>query len=350
MKICKIILCSALVAVLFCSCNNDTDNNTPLGSYDDGILVLNEGGADTGFITYISNDLSTVQQDIFTLVNGSETSLGGYLQSVFFEGNRAFIISSLSNKITVVNRYTFEYIATIATGFSNPRYGAVFNGKAYVTNMNDFNEATDDFITVINLGDFSVDAPISVGYNAEKLIASNGKLYVSGGAFGMGNKITVIDTQSETIDTAITVGEAPNSMEIKDGILYVLCSSFSQTSEIVKIDLTLNTVVAEIIFPSTMNNAMNLDLEGDYIYFTVGAKAYKHNIIATAVQDTPLFDTQSASSYIGYGFAVRGNRIFMSEAADDFVSDGRIFIYSDSGTFIDEVAAGLGPNGFYFND
>src|SRR6476620_1139069 len=110
MKKFKLFFYAFGATILLASCDNDTTTETPLGDYDNGILVLNEGSADGGSITYISNDLATIQQDVFNVVNGTEQSIGGYVQSIFFEGNRAFIISNFSNKITVVNRYTFEYM------------------------------------------------------------------------------------------------------------------------------------------------------------------------------------------------------------------------------------------------
>jgi hypothetical protein len=194
-----------------------------------------------------------------------------------------------------------------------------------------------------------VETPIPFNNRAERLIASGNKLYVSNGAFGMGDKITVIDIASKTIDDSITVGLAPNSLEEKDGILYVLCGSFTEDSKLVRIQLADNSIIDETVFPSSMGNAGNLDVDGNDAYFSVGPKVYKVALNATSVTDVPLFDTQSSSAYIGYGFAVNNGRVYISEAAEDFTSNGNIFVYSTTGTFIDEIQVGLGPNGFYFN-
>ncbi|HLA56974.1 MAG TPA: hypothetical protein VK623_12790 [Flavobacterium sp.] len=347
MKINKLFLAALAGGLFFASCDSNDDNEAPLGSYDNGFLVLNEGG--TGEVTYISNDLQTVQQDVFNVVNGDAHDLGTYTQSIFFDGDRAFVISNGSNKITVVNRYTFEYIATIDTGMVVPRYGVAYNGKAYVTNLNTFGSATDDFITVINLATLAVEDPIVVNTYADHIVAEGGNLYVAGGSFGSGDKVTVINAATKTIVTAITVGESPNSMEERNGILYVLCGSFAADSKVVRIDTDDNTIIDDVTFPNTMGNAQNLDIEDGKIYFSVGPKVYKIATNAETVTDTPLFDTESTSGYIGYGFAVNGNKVYISEAADDFSSDGKIFIYSTAGAFIDNITVGLGPNGFYFN-
>ncbi len=332
------------------ACEGEEIYDVPLGAYDNGILVLNEGDQNSGSITYVSNGLANVQQDIFTVVNGTQESIGGYVQSMFFEGYRAFIISNLSNKINVVNRYTFEYLETISTGLSNPRYGVISNGKAYVTNMADFNTSADDYISVINLGDLSVEAPIPVGDYAERLIVENGKLYVSNGAFGMGDQVTIINAQTKTIVGTIEVGVAPNSLEVSNGVLYILASGFGAESKIVRVNVSTNAIIDEVVFPATMPNALNLDVDGNHFYFTSGPKIYKVNINSSSVSDAALIDTASTSPYIGYGFAVRNERIYIAEAAADFSSDGRIFVYNTSGTLVDEIPVGLGPNGIYFNE
>jgi len=348
MRLNRLLLASISAIFLFASCDNDDDNDAPLGTYDNGILVLNEGGL--GTVSFISADLATVEQDVFALVNGNEQDIGAYVQSMFFDGDRAFIISNGSNKITVVNRYTFEYLATITAGFQVPRYGVVFNGKAYVTNSNSFSNPTDDFIAVINLSTLAVEAPITINNQAEKIIEENGKLYVSGGFYGEGNLISVINPANKSIVTTINVGESPNSLEEENGILYVLCGSYTSASKMVRVRLSDNLILSEVTFPQTMGNAANLDIENNKIYFSVGAKVYKTDLNVTTVSDSPLFTVPSNEAYTGYGFAVNNNRIFISDPASDFSSDGSIFIYNTSGTFIDEIPVGLGPNGFYFND
>ncbi len=348
MRLNRLFLASLTAALFFASCDNNDDQDAPLGTYDNGILVLNEGGL--GTVTYVSQDLATVQQDIFGLVNGDDNDLGAYTQSMFFDGNRAFVISNGSNKITVVNRYSFEFIATISTGFQVPRYGVVYNGKAYVTNSNSFADATDDFISVIDLATLSVETPIAVNNKAEKIVEENGKLYVSGGFYGEGNLITVINASTKSIVTTINVGESPNSMEEKDGVLYVLCGSYTNTSKLVRVNLSDNSIASEVTFPESMGNAANLDIENNKLYFSVGAKVYKIELNAATISDAPIFTVDSTEGYTGYGFAVKNDRVYISDPAGNFSSDGSIFIYNTSGTFVQEIPVGLGPNGIYFNN
>lgn len=357
MKKSKLFLAVAFGAVLFTSCSSDDDGGSaPLGEYDNGIFVLNEGDGVSGSVTFMTNDLTTVEQDVFFNVNGNAQSIGGYNQSMFFDGDKAYIISGAANKVTVVNRYTFEYIGTVSTGLANPRYGVAYNGKAYVTNLNTFDSSTDDYITVINLSDLSVEAPIPVNDYADHIVEHDGKLFVANGSFGLGTNITVIDAATGAITQVIPAGQSPNSMEVSGNVVFVLCGSLAGDSKMVRIGTTQfvedtdDFVYDSVTFNGALGNAQNLDIENNRAYFTVGAKIYRAALNAVAVNDTPLIDTGSTSPYIGYGFAVKGNRIFIAEAASDFASDGKIFIYPASGgDVLAEKPAGLGPNSFYFN-
>lgn len=348
MKLHKLLL--LMIAGFLVSCSNDDDVSGPIipsGDYANGVFVLNEGGV--GEVTFASNDFNTITHDIFAAVNGNQVDLGSFLQSVFFDGDRAFIISNGSNKVTVVNRYTFEFIATISSGFTVPRFGVVSNGKAYVTNSNSFASDTDDFISVIDLTTLAVTSTIPVNDQAERLVEHNGKLYVSGGFYGSGNKVIIVDINSNQVQTKIEVAEAPNSLEMVGGTLYVLSSSYAGQSTLTKISVNDNVVTSTLTFPESMNGAQNLDLDDNHIFFTVGPKIYRFATTVSAITDSPLVDTQSTSAYIGYGFAVKANRIFIAEAAEDFASDGKAFVYDLNGNLVKSFATGLGPNGFYFN-
>src|SRR5690554_8182130 len=89
------------LAFLFASCSNDDDNQpAPIpGDYENGILITNEGPFinGSGTITFVSSDFSTVEQNIYRNVNGSD--LGNVVQSMGFAGRDAYIVVSNSQKI-----------------------------------------------------------------------------------------------------------------------------------------------------------------------------------------------------------------------------------------------------------
>src|SRR5690606_20181063 len=152
-------------------------------------------------------------------------------------------------------------------GFTNPRYGAVINGKAYVTNTNDFALA-DDFLTVINLTDFSVTT-VELDNYAERIIAENDKLYITNGYYGSGTSVTVFNPANNTVDTVIELGDSPNSFDEEDGALYVMGDT-----KISRINLANNTVSGSIELTEALAGAKNLTIEDDAIFFTLGTSVY----------------------------------------------------------------------------
>ena len=131
------------VTFFLTSCSSDDDGiiEDPIqeGDYAEGSFVLNEGNSNpaTASISFIAEN-GTVTNDIFRKVNPDAAEIGTYLQNMFFDDTRAFIVSGSANSVTVVDRYTFEFIATISSDFENPRYGTVVGDKAYVTNAANF--------------------------------------------------------------------------------------------------------------------------------------------------------------------------------------------------------------------
>lgn len=347
MKITRFFLMAFASSILIVSCSDTNDGinpQLPLGAYDNGVLIVNEGNGAAGSISYVSNDLVTVGQDVFGSVNPGK-GIGGYVQSMFFDGDRAFIISNGSSKITVVNRYTFEFIASIDSGFKVPRYGVVENGKAYVTNLNTFGSLTDDYVSVVNLNTLQVESTIAVNAIADKITAENGKLYITNGTYGEGSTVTIINASTKTIESTIDVGISPNSMEKENGFLYVLCGNYADNSKLVKINLATSQKVSEITMTGLVN-AQNFNIEGPKMYFTIDSVVYSENLAATAISSTPLF-TSTATTL--YGFNVENGRIFVGDAKN-YASDGEVFIYNTSGILQKQFSVGLIPNGFYFND
>lgn len=353
MKFSKLFFVALVSVSVFVSCtDNDDDKVIDSGDYNDGILVLNEGSSGQGSVSYISNDLTAFTQDAYTTANGKDL-MGKFAQSIFFDGDNAFIIAGGSNKITVVNRNTFKIIAKIETGLVAPRYGVVKDGKAYVTNANTYAYSnpetgnTDDYLAVINLTTYTVESKIELKATANRIVSDNGKLYITEPYNS--DKILVVNPTTKALETPIAIGTDADTMESKDGILYVMRSTYGETSEIVKVKLSDNSL-SKITFPADLKGAKNLDVEENKIYYTVGTSVYGMNITAAEASNTAILSYESSSAYGKmYGFAVRNNHIFIADGGD-FTANSKAYVYSLSGTLEKEFIVGVGPNGFYFND
>lgn len=350
MKMNKLFFASLLSVFFLMSCSEDDPidpilEDDPTLLYDSGFFVLNEGqfGGDGGTVSYVSNDLGTVEQKIYAAANpAKDLGLGSVLQSMFFHGENAYIISNGSNLITVVNRFTFEFVGEINSDLNAPRYGAVADGKAYVTNQASWQTSADDFIAVINLETLEVEKTIMANAPVEYILEENGKVYVQNASFGTGNQVSIIDPMTNTIATTISVGDSLNSIEIEGNTLYALVDSAIKT-----VDLTTLEVTTQIDFPATMTSFSNLEVEDQKMYYTSGNKVYAVGINATEPASAPVMEATSVGFL--YGFAVEDNQIFMADAGD-FASDSNVYIYDATGTLVKEIPAGVAPNGFYFND
>ena len=351
----KLALVAFTSSLFFVSCSNSDDNQTPLGNYDNGVLILNQGGFNNGDakVSYISDDFTTQQNDIYSLVNPSLT-LGDTGQDIGLINNLAFIVLNNSDKIEVVNRYTMLHVATITTGLRNPRYITFSNGKGYVTNWGDGSSATDDFVAVLNLTNYTVSSTIPVAEGPERIVEKNNKLYVAhGGGFGFGNTISVINAATNAVETSITVGDVPNSLEIEGDNLYVICAgkpSWAGTETVgkfVKINLSNNTVATTLNFPASTHPS-NLNIVDTTLYYTIDSAVYKSTLSASALPTTALFTTTDQGVYGVYSFAIHNDKVYVGDAAD-YSSNGKVYVYSLTGTLEHSYTVGVIPTGFYFN-
>ncbi len=343
------------VGMFVTSCSDDDDFNggTPLGDYENGILVSGEGSLLSGSVAFVSVDLTTVETDIYAAVNGED--LGNYLQSIGFEGNKAYIVVDNTNTITVVNRYTFEKIATITSGLSMPRHIDFEDGKGYVSNWGDPFDPTDDFVAVINLSTNTVETTISVGNGPEQVLEENGKVYVSHkGAYSMNNIISVIDIATHDV-SSIEVADNPDEMFINDaGQLVVLSEGASLYDDdwnyigstpgaITKINTTTNTVISSISLEGTYVGLMAY--EDGKLYYINNNAVYVMNDSATSLPTTPII---TLSAGYAYGLSVDDNRLFVCDAS--FTGLSTLYVYSlATNSEIATFEVGQGASKVYFN-
>ena len=385
MKITKLLLASLISIFLLNSCSEDELNqppiNVPLGSYESGVLVLNEGSNGTNSsVSYISLDLNKSQNNIFSLVNPS-TILGQTAQSIGFNGELAYIVVNQADKIEIVNRYTMAKVGSITTGLKNPRYITFANGKGYVTNWGTTTFAgpeanPDDFVAVINLSNNTVSSTIPVVEGPERIILNGNNLYVCHkGGYSYGSTISVINSTNNTVSSTINVGDVPSAMQINDGFLWVLCEGnpsyapIETGGKLHKIALGTNTITTTFSFPNdpasplVYTHPSNLDVYNNTLYYTIKSGIYKMPLSPVAPATSislPLNPVFSSSIDNIYGFALKNNYIYISgygNAPGDYANPGKVNVHSLGvaaqspalGILVKTFTVGVGPNGFYFN-
>jgi hypothetical protein len=347
MKVTRILVVVFSFAFL-ASCSTDENENVPKGSYDDGVFILNEGNSSGGSVSFLGDDMTIFKQDVYGAENAGDF-IGKYVQNIFFDGDKAYIIAGGSNVINVVNRYSFKLLAKIDSGLASPRYGVVKNGKAYVTNANNYGGAQgniDDYVAIIDLATNKVESKINLNATADRIVLDGDKLYIIEPYNN--DKVLVVNTSTKALESSVTVGASANSMEITNGTLYVLASPFSGSSKIIKVKLS-DKSVSEVVLPATLKGAKNLDIYGSKVFFTKGSSVFAMDITASQASETALFTYTSTSQYgVMYGFAVENDKIFIADGGD-FASNSKAYVYSLTGNLQKELTVGVGPNGFYFN-
>jgi DNA-binding beta-propeller fold protein YncE len=332
---------SLIVLLGFTSCTSDDNPEAlPKGNFDNGYIISNEGnfGTPNASVTFIDNTFMQKTDDVFQSTTGK--TLGDVLQAITFNDDYAFLVINNSSKIEVVNRYTFESVATITDKLKAPRYAVVEEGKLYVTNSG------KKTVEVYDANNFAHITTIIIDRTVEELLEENGFLYVMNASFGSGKDITVVNTQTNSVVKTITVGDGLNSIEIEDGILYAL-----HNTGITKITTSNNAIIGEITFEEGITNASKLEIEGNFIYFISGSKIFKFNKDIMSLIGTELVDTGASSGpySIGYGFNVINDKIFYTDAKG-FTQNSEVKVYDLNGKLLKTFTAGIGANGVYEND
>ncbi|MGG8496864.1 YncE family protein [Tenacibaculum sp. TC6] len=357
MKINKLLVTLFLGSILFTSCSDDSEPQTDIkGDYENGILISGEGTTSvSGSVSFVSNDYSRVVNTIYKKVNNLE--FGEYVQSITFDKDRAYIVADNQNTITVVNRYTFEKVGAINTGLLKPRYMTIIGSKGYITNWGETSNDSDDFVAVADLNTFQVEKKINVILGPERIIAKEGKLYVSHqGAFGNNNKVVVINASTNTVEKEIEVKDRPDEIYVNDsGAIVVLSqgrtiydTNWNVTGHTLAAISFINTnegkVTSELVFKEGEHPSQMI-INGNSIYYNLGNDIYKTDMNSTVLPTSKHLTAEA--SYL-YGLAAKDNNLFVLDAS--FTGKSKLKVYDlglKTKTIEKEVA--LGASKIYFN-
>ncbi|MEP0262695.1 DUF5074 domain-containing protein [Dokdonia sp.] len=362
MKLFKFLLIAITGIVFLYSCSNDDDGvlvidpdpdpeEMPL-PFENGLLVTNQGPVATGFgsVSFINAGLTTATNDIFQSVTND--NLGNSVQSMEFVGDLAYIVANGSNRITVVNRFTFEEVARIETGLENPRYFIEANGKGYVSNWGDPSVSTDDYIAVIDLATNAVTGTIPVEEGPDRMLFNRFNIYViNTGGVNINNTVSVIDPEVDLVLSTINVGEAPNSLQLDgDGDLWVLgggspVSTGNETmGTLTRINPANNQVINIFIF-GMQDHPDYLNIVGNDLYYYLDGSVFKTN--------TSNFSIPATAELSGldlFNMFLLNNTTLIGCNAGNSVNNGTLEIYNlQDNTLTTMLNVGIIPGNVYVN-
>lgn len=350
MKITKLLTALFAVVLLFnmSSCTSDSTEieMSPI-TYQNGYFISNEGNFNSqgAKVTFLTRDLSMKQDDVYGYNNDKEI-LGDVLQTIGLNGNKAYLVINNSNKIVVVDRYTFKKLAVITDQIDNPRGIAFANDFIYVANTN-FSAHTQS-VTKYKASDYSFVSKINMTDVSDKTVEAGGNIFVQNASSGYGNKITYINTSNDSkTEISVPNGQIGNTISYKSNVYTI--SSTDTDSYIYKISGT--GTMTPVVTLTGIPNATNLQIDNDKIYFSSANKVYRTSLTAPVVPAAPLLTAANGGPYFTlYGFNVIDGRIFASDVKE-FTQESEMVVYSaTTGSKIGTMkTGGLGANGTYLN-
>lgn len=363
MKLFKFLLIAMMGSLFLYSCGNDDDGVVVITDpdmedmdmslpFENGLLITNQGLAAPGFgsVSYVDAGFTTATNDIYQDVNMD--NLGTTVRSMEFVGDLAYIVSTESNRITIVNRFTFEEVARIETGLENPRYFIEADGKGYVSNWGDPTVATDDYIAVIDLTSNTVTGTIPVGEGPERMLFNRFNIYViNTGGTGINNIVTVIDPDADAIITTIAIGDAPNSIQLDgNGNIWVLAggspaSTGNETmGTLSRINPANNQVTTSFVF-GLQDHPDYLNISGDDLYYYLDGEVFK-----ASASNFTIPATSEISGVDFFNMVLVGNTTLVGCNTGTATSNGNIGVYSLlDNTLRTTLDVGIIPGNVYVN-
>lgn len=353
MRINKLLsLVFAGTLLLNVACTEDYDEPQPLvkGAYESGIIIANEGnfGKANAEVSFIGEGLKESTNGIFGKANAG-APLGDVLNSVAFNQNNAYLVLNNSNKITIVDRYSFQKKSEVTAGLVQPRH-MVFSGDKYYVSNNDFYSTRK--VNIYSVADNALLKSIPFDRYAEKLAEAAGYIYVqtdgvtydsSYNELPTGHTISRINSATGSVDKPIVL-EDPGiirDMAAANGVVYVI-SSDKSNSYLYKINGADGTA-AKIVF-NGIASAQNIAADGSQLYIaTSGNKVYTMSATATTAP-TKSFDI--SAKYL-YGFNVIDGMLYTADS--NFTENSTVRVYNSTGVLQKTFTAGMGANGFYKN-
>lgn len=345
--------CLALIVLSSCEAEDDNTNPPePSGTYTDGIFILNEGnfGSGNSTVSFLDSESGNVSHDIFNAVNGED--LGDTATDIGFYEELAFIVINVSNTIQVVDRNTFDAVATINNDLNNPRQIAFLDGMAYVTNWGEGSSPDDDYVAVFNAEDFELVTKIAVEEGPEDILEYGDRIFVAHqGGWSYNNVVSVI-SNNQVVKT-IEVGDGPNSFAAGNDFLWVSASGLPDwmgetAGSISKISLSSLEVVQDYVFENASQHPNYLNLESGKVYFTLGTEVYGFATSETSLPSNPLYTLDEVGFL--YGFTIQDGKAYAASADPGFTANGKLYVYNAAtGDLISSYDTGINPNGIFFN-
>jgi DNA-binding beta-propeller fold protein YncE len=338
-------LCALCASVVLLSNCKDEPPKTQTNSISQGkgLFVANEGtfGMGNASLTYINleNDTLNSEEDLFKTNNNRP--LGDVFQSMSLINKNAWLVVNNSGKIEVINPETSKSVATIKN-LKSPRYALeVQPGKVYVSDL------YANAISILDANSFTKTGEIKCKGWTEEMILFQDKVWITN---HNSDYLYIINPSTDIITDSIALAYGGSSLvSDKDGKVWVLCSGDllkKRTGGLFCINGTTLKIEKQWLFTKDDFNPVKLKQNpaNDSLYF-INQGVFGFPKTAGTIPTNPIIAQTSGSSFYGLTIQLSTGNLFISDAGD-FVSRGKVLIYSPKGIFIKSYKTGVVPGEF----
>lgn len=335
----------ALTLFLF-ACEIGGDEQ-PLGKYDTGILLMNEGafGSNDGEVFHFDPVSGTVIKNIFELEN--QRPFAGLLEDLVLEEDRLYLVAN-TGKVEIVNPGDFKSLGAVISDLDQPRSLATAKGKLFISDYGpyDANYATpDSYVAVVEgLDGGTVKKKIEVSNKPEDLYVFGKYVFVAGSE---GGKIEILDAEAEKVAKVLEVSGSPVQFFEQRGELWVYAVDGKQVYfySLNRENLTVKTSREFAVSNATGRIALGED-DRIYLVTSSGWPEYKDGIVVLSLFDSTFIPNwKNGSGFYGLGYDKERKEIYVANAKG-FQGNGEVSSYRKDGTLVKTMEVGRGPSGF----
>lgn len=346
MKLNQLLWAAALISVSF-ACS-DSGEDKPLGKYDNGILIMNEGnfGTNDGEVYHLNPTTEELLPNIFEAEN--LRPFAGLLEDMVLEADRLYLVAN-TGKIEIVNPADFKSLGAVSAELDQPRSLAVNGSKLFISDYGPY-DATyatpDSYVAVINGLDGGVVAKkIPVSNKPEDLFSYGNYIIVAGSEE---DKLEIIDATQEAVTKTIELEASPKQFYAEDGVLWVYAVA---ADEVIIYTVNLSSLTLGNSYTLPIANATGkIAFDGNddmYILTSSGWPDYNDAVVKIDIEGSTSTTTElmTGSGFYGIGYDDDRDQIYVANSKG-FQGNGTVTVLSETGTVIRNFEVGRGPSGF----
>lgn len=339
----------AFALLVFAFSCTDNGGEEPLGKYDTGVLILNEGnfGTNDGEVFHMDPTTGTLIENVFETENSRP--FAGLLEDIVLEEDRIYLVAN-TGKVEIVNPGDFKSVGAVVGDLNQPRSLATAKGKLFISDYGPYDPSyatPDSYVAVVSgLDGGTVKKKIDVSDKPEDLFTSGKYVFVAG---SRESKIEIIDADAEAVSKTIEVTGRPVQFFEQRGDLWV----YSYDSEKIYFqsfhldNLTKKEFREFPIAKATSRIALGED-DRIYILTSTGWPDYNDGIAVVSLFDTTLIPSwKTGSGFYGIGYDQDRQEIYVANS-NGFQGNGEVIVYGKDGAEVKSMEVGRGPSGFVF--